>query len=123
MSKSKSRIIIGIAGLILGNCATISPNHSDFEVGMSRDEIDREFGNPILVEYIFSNNPLDYISETVTGEPAPQQIEVWRYESKSSDNPQGSDAGSKIGVTLLYFFNDTLYRTRWLAENESANDT
>lgn len=90
---------------------------------MSQDDVYREFGSPVLVEYVFSNNPMDYISEPVTGEPAPQQIEIWSYDSKSGGDSQIAGTASNTGMSLLYFFNNRLTRTDWIAGNGSANDT
>ncbi len=123
LSISKSWVVIVLMGLILGGCAANIPTHSDFTIGMSQDHVSREFGKPSNVEYIFSKNPSDYISEPVTGEPAPQEIEVWSYKSTIGASPQVTSSGDSAGTSLLYFFRKRLTRTEWVAGNGSANDS
>ncbi|MDH3378809.1 MAG: hypothetical protein OEQ39_17935 [Gammaproteobacteria bacterium] len=101
-NNARSVLILLIAMLVLGcTPATPLPLHSEFKVGASQTEIQREFGDPARTQSIHKRGEGIWgaIETFWSSVPIDSTVEVWYYRS---ENPTMG-----AGHTELYFVDNS----------------
>ena len=84
-------------------CTNATPNHSDFEIGVSRKEITNQFGKPVKITRLAKTT--EHIWGAIESYwyevPIGSEIEIWVYRSKQ----KGETTTGASGETQLYFLN------------------
>ena len=97
-----------ISLVFLAACDPSVPNHSNFTVGMARDKILSEFGEPQGKQMLTKSTEHIWgpIEEFWPRVPYGASVEIWSYDSLWISNSKGN-AYDHAGQTQLYFVNDS----------------
>jgi len=94
--------------LVVVSCSESIPDHGQFSVGMTRDEVLERFGKPQRTQVMTKSGegiwgPIEkYWAEIPLG----AKVEIWGFNSEiTMEAPEG--AYNQAGQTELYFVNDS----------------
>lgn len=101
-------LIFLILIVFIASCADTTPLHSEFHIGISREEITSRYGVPTRIQTFTKQGqaiwgPIEDYWDQV---PQGSTIEIWAYRSKI--NLEGADESyAETGETELYFVNSS----------------
>ena len=93
--------------ILVVSCSEPVPNHSQFSVGMTRDEVLDKFGNPARSQVMQTSGEAWGPIEQYWAEiPLGAKVEIWGFKSEiTMEAPEGNY--KQAGQTELYFVNDS----------------
>jgi len=90
------------------SCSELVPNHSQFSVGMTRDEVLEKFGKPKRTQVMTKSRKAIWgpIEEYWAEIPLEAKVEIWGFKSEiTMEAPEGNY--KQAGQTELYFVSDS----------------
>lgn len=94
--------------ILVVSCAEPIPNHSQFSVGMTRDEVLEKFGKPERSQVMTKSGEAIWgpIEEYWAEIPLGAKVEIWGFKSEiTMEAPEGNY--KQDGQTELYFVSDS----------------
>lgn len=94
--------------ILVVSCAEPIPNHSQFSVGMTRDEVLEKFGKPERSQVMTKSGEAIWgpIEEYWAEIPLGAKVEIWGFKSEiTMEAPEGNY--KQAGQTELYFVSDS----------------
>lgn len=110
MSQMTLRVGISFAFLVLVGCSQEVPDVSEFEIGMSKERLLEEFGEPSQIK-LFSASDSSQLVEIVVlpeNEDLTSIFEMWSYPATNRRITFISDNSPKTGrVDLMFSYEDS----------------
>ncbi len=94
--------------MLVVSCSEPIPNHSQFSVGMTRDEVLEKFGKPERSQVMTKSGEAIWgpIEEYWAEIPLGAKVEIWGFKSEiTMEAPEGNY--KQAGQTELYFVSDS----------------